>query len=1277
MKYKLIITILFTFSCFINAESIKDADDIFNKAQSYYNEKNFSESVKYFNNALLIYEKFEPDNKSNRGTIDIWLGSAFYNMNRMDDSISYFKESFDIFSKINDNRSLLMAINGISNAYLEKKDYEKIIYYYKIAVSIYDKSNDAESKGIYLSYIGSYYYQLKKFDSAIEYYSKAVDNYKQSGNVKETFNNLNNIGGIYFYSGNKEKAAACYSLAYETGKNFIDVKTSIQFLNNIAMIYMDIKKYDDATTFFSMITDIEKSGGTVENIELIYSNIGDCYLKLNKLKQADENYIVAYERSSNNKDENSKISLLNKIIDNSDETDLKHIKYAEELISIYQKKGLSADQARVLNNIGFNYKKSAEYDKAIDCFDKAEKLAKKTKDAKLLSSIDFNLGQFYFDIKKYGDSIDHYSSFLNSGLNNDRKELRLEALTSIGVCQMNLYNFNEALKYISIAEKEAVNLADKTFLLSVYENKAALYHRFLYYAESENYYNKALSLADSLNKKDAYAVMLNDLGVLYTDTEKYEKAIEYYTKAMEINKSLADDEEVATQQGNIGHAYYMMGYFDKAYELMKQSVVYFKDGKDREKYSNVLNNLGELYRLWGKYDRALECYDTSLETANNMKSDEMLSILYNNYGMLYKDKSDYSKAIDYFSKALELNRKMQRKDNVSTNLSNLGDAFRLSGNLDKAADYFNSALKIDRELGLKSKIAIRYNDISLIYLNGKKYDKALAYMNEAIKNSETTGKFNMSLFYDNIGIIYLQMGQYEKAKEWLNKALSLKEEIRKTAPEDMKIDYLSSQINTYQALTNAYAMCDSTEDMINALACTEMSKSKYLSERISDKFSINSSSDIISNIRNNLTSDTTIIIFTCVSKQTVPIRFMITTEGITYKALDDKFLKFDGNELMEIKKINEATRGFQILEKDSGNLSDFAKGYNNLNNLIYYYRLMLTKHDKFLENRYAVDISRTLYDYLFQDLYYKMNMKKKLMIITDNILGLLPFETLMNADRKFLIENYDIKYAHSLNVLSQLENRKYPTNRKSMISFGGAIYDKNNYKNDMSMNELEYNRLIKDSIREIRRNVTRSASVYDFLKNAEWLNLPGTLAEVKSIGSVYNDAQINTGEKVSESFVKSLSESGKLKQYRIIHFATHGMIVPDAPELSAMVLSLSDRINKKDDGFLQSKEIVNLDLNADFVNLSACETGLGKIYEGEGLVGLAQSFILAGANGVSVSLWEVDDQSTMVFMTELYRLQNEKKIGFYEAESEVKREFIKGKMYNDPYYWAPFVYFGL
>jgi len=148
--------------------------------------------------------------------------------------------------------------------------------------------------------------------------------------------------------------------------------------------------------------------------------------------------------------------------------------------------------------------------------------------------------------------------------------------------------------------------------------------------------------------------------------------------------------------------------------------------------------------------------------------------------------------------------------------------------------------------------------------------------------------------------------------------------------------------------------------------------------------------------------------------------------------------------------------------------------------------------------------------------------------------------------------------------------------------------------------------------------------------------------------------------------------SGALKDYRYLHFATHGYLDSERPGLSSLVLSMVDEQGKPQDGFLRANDIYNLELPAELVVLSACQTGLGKEIKGEGLVGLTRGFMYAGAARVVVSLWSVNDKATADLMTRFY----EKMLKHGERPSAALRaaqvEMWKQKQWQSPYYWAAF-----
>jgi CHAT domain-containing protein len=147
-----------------------------------------------------------------------------------------------------------------------------------------------------------------------------------------------------------------------------------------------------------------------------------------------------------------------------------------------------------------------------------------------------------------------------------------------------------------------------------------------------------------------------------------------------------------------------------------------------------------------------------------------------------------------------------------------------------------------------------------------------------------------------------------------------------------------------------------------------------------------------------------------------------------------------------------------------------------------------------------------------------------------------------------------------------------------------------------------------------------------------------------------------------------------LGEYRIVHFATHGMLNNIHPELSGIVLSLVDEAGRQRDGFLRLQDIYNLKLPAELVVLSACQTGLGKEVKGEGLIGLTRGFMYAGAPRIVASLWKVDDRATSELMKRFYQgLLGPEALRPAGALRQAQLSIWKQKQWRSPYYWAAFV----
>jgi CHAT domain-containing protein len=183
--------------------------------------------------------------------------------------------------------------------------------------------------------------------------------------------------------------------------------------------------------------------------------------------------------------------------------------------------------------------------------------------------------------------------------------------------------------------------------------------------------------------------------------------------------------------------------------------------------------------------------------------------------------------------------------------------------------------------------------------------------------------------------------------------------------------------------------------------------------------------------------------------------------------------------------------------------------------------------------------------------------------------------------------------------------------------------------------------------------------------------LPFSRDEAEAIAAVAPADSVFKALDFQANRATALSE--KLADYRIVHFATHGLLDSAHPELSGLALSLVDENGQAQDGYLRLNEIYNLKLNADLVVLSACQTGLGKEVKGEGLIGLTRGFMYAGAPRIVASLWQVNDAATAELMKRFYRGMLKEKLRPAAALRQAQLELMKKPAWRAPYYWGAFV----
>ncbi len=339
--------------------------------------------------------------------------------------------------------------------------------------------------------------------------------------------------------------------------------------------------------------------------------------------------------------------------------------------------------------------------------------------------------------------------------------------------------------------------------------------------------------------------------------------------------------------------------------------------------------------------------------------------------------------------------------------------------------------------------------------------------------------------------------------------------------------------------------------------------------------------------------------------------------------------------------------------------------------------------------------------FLTKELQSELSNTKTIYFSPDGNLWTMPVGALIIRDYKsgkyyYLEDKFNISYVQSLSAISLLAQKSLTTPHSiDFIGFGGASYPFTSKKTSTGTKQLLKKEPLTDKdltlmVHEIPAEYRtpyegRNLADYYQKKGLSWVDLGFSKNEIMVASGIFNNNRLFLGPQVSEERIKFLSESGELSKTSTILFSVHGYVEKDQPEMSSLVLSLTDKITNQDldkygvvdDGYLNSNEIINLRLNNSLVILSACETGTGKVEGGEGIAGISQSFFISGAKNVLATLWSIGDQSTQPFM-QIFFTKIKDKVPANQALRETKKEYReKYPQYQSPFYWAPFIIYGV
>jgi CHAT domain-containing protein/tetratricopeptide (TPR) repeat protein len=789
------------------------------------------------------------------------------------------------------------------------------------------------------------------------------------------------------------------------------------------------------------------------------------------------------------------------------------------------------------------------------------------------------------------------------------------------------------------------------------------------FQQAADKFQAALSVWRTAGDKLMQAYMFHEIAIIYGDIGQYQKALDAHAKASILYKDLKLPRDEARALNNTAWIYGELGDNQKSLETYDRvAEIYRTVGNVDPK---LLSNIGSSYAKLGDYRRALEIHLRVLEMRR--ASGDAQEITLSNIGNCYDHLGEKSKAIDFYSKALELMRQAGDHFYTATTLTHIGVFYRGSGEYEKALNYLNEALTLRKTIGDQKGIATTLFQIARLERDRgnvvearKRIEAALALV-ESLRTKVASQQLRASFFasvqqYREFYIDLLLRLHKDNPSQQLDRAAfnasetgrarSLLELLREASAE-IRHGVDPALLERHRSLGQLIAEKADSQMRLLSGKHTEEQATAALNEitQLTTEYE-----QVEAQIRHTSPQYAALI-------QPVPLKLEETQQRVL--DADTLLLEYSlGEEKSFLWAVTpESLKTYElpkraIIEPLARRVYELliARNQNVVNETLEQRRRRL----ELAEAEYpkaAASLSQMLLGPAAAEL-----KNKRLLIVSDGVLQFIPFAGLPHPrGSRPLSVDHEIVTAPSASVLALLRqetaNRKPAT--KTLAVFADPVFSTNDPR--VAMARLAH------AVPEKKTDVARSASESGL---GDLRRLRFSRQEADEITRFANDELKLEATDFNAS--RTLATSGELKQYRIIHFATHGLINNQHPELSGIVLSLVDEQGRQQNGFLRLYDLYNLKLSAELVVLSACQTALGKEIRGEGLVGLTRGFMYAGAPRVIASLWQIDDRASAEFMKRFYQGLLGQKLRPAAALRLAQVSMQNDKRWSAPHYWAAF-----
>lgn len=976
------------------------------------------------------------------------------------------------------------------------------------------------------------------------------------------------------------------------------------------------------------------------------------------------------------------------------------------------------------------------YDRAVSLLRLVQRIAEQLGDKASIAMSERQIGDAFREWGRWTDAVKHYQDAAAMYEAMGRRNSKAATLISIGQVYFAQKNHKLAIETYekALAEFESLNIPRA--IADTLEELASVYYDQETYDRALEKFEKCLKLRETFAGKAEIAATLNSIGNAYFQQQEFDAAIQQYQKALaafeEVNNAASnafkDPDAIVSTISNIASAEYSRGSYEAALDYYLRALKLQETLRDKRVAANLRLSMANIYSAMGNYSVALDYLQQGLGVFEALRDKNKIASTLSDAGEAYFQLRNYDLALSHYQRSVQIFEELRSAADTSMRLYAIGNVHFFMSNFDLAVDSYEKALTQFEAIKHAPGVASMLASIAGTRYAQQKYDLALEFYQKSLALYETLGDQSRAAgVIERIASVRYSKGEYAASLEIVGRAIEM-------AEQNAHLDTLWRARYTQGLALRATDKLEQARDSFQlAIATIELMRSKLVhgepdaqhffqhknaaysammellvaQNQVAEAFSYaermraSSRSDIFqrAQITNSMTPaeveqeqklERTVVATKAQmaherEKKRPNLQRYATLDLRLQKSLGDyrafetalyiahprlktlrgeaaapgledaaALLSNPSTAFIEFVVADSCTYLF-ALTRDSKNPAGarsrgpvyvlnayvIKAGRSEIANRIKAFREMIAQRDEKIQQT-----ARETYDLLFNAAREQLTSKTTWVIAPDDALWQMPFAALRPAENRYLVEDHAIAYAPSLSGLVEMTSPRDVTKSArvlpSLLALGNPAISK------------------------------RTVDQAKLLSGLDAAASPESANEVKSLEGLYTAARckVYVGAPASEPVVKQ--EAGK---FTFIHLAAPALLSDANPLYSYIALSQSEG-SGNDDGLLEVREILKLNLSAELLVLSSSEAARDRYPTGDAMSSLAWSLFVAGCPSSVAARWPTGSPSTTELMLELHRrLQaaSTSRVASSKAK-DLQRAMLRvlRSQYQHPFYWAGF-----